>query len=447
MNQYVCRKPFSRYYDRRDSVFCQTCGCKMEDGDKFCPSCGTRVSAPPMTAVSPEPTRAYAEPTKEFPARPTIEYAAADSGIPEEEAHPTMVLDGYEDLSYAQDRFAEPMNPDNPYPFDQPIEPQAKKPVDYQDSFVIQNQPRFQDSGWRDPSQSARRQYKRTTAGRRVVSILLCLLMLLFSFLALIIGTCRIALTESNVRRAYQKGTLADLSITTDEGEKSLSEILMENVVDAKTNKLIPLKKTDVDRFLQGSVVNNFTENLVVDFTQFFIFGKTPGLLNSKSITDFLSSISRDIDQQISYAMSDQDIQYIGQRIDGGDLSFLSIDSNGGYFKVKYGVDPFIISNAFSVWSLAICAGLAVVCVILIFAVNHGNAPAGLSFNGTTMILFGTLNTLIAAALLILSLIKKIFLLSELLRLIAFSMGAVSIVILILGILFAVIKTVLRNRI
>lgn len=427
----------------------------MDASDKFCPACGAKNVSDPTREWQPEErTKEYApEATREYLPNMTREYAPVDSGaaaaIPdfEEEDNRTVVLDGYNDPSYYGDDFAEQMNRQQSYQQDFYGQPQPQRPKSYQDSFNQTNPPRFTDSGWVDPNQSTRKSYRKTTAGRKAVSIILCLLMLLFSSCALFIGSARIALNENSVRKAYQKGTIADLTVNTDKGEQTLTDVFLDNVVDAKTNVPIPLERTAVETFLRSATVNNFTENLVVDFTQFFVFGKTPSLLNSREITRFLTSISDDINSRINYSMSEDDINYIGQRIDGGDLSFLSIDDNGGYFKQKYNFDPKLLSSVFSVWALAVCAGLALLCVIMIFVINHGNAPAALSFNGTTMIIFGVLNTLIAAGMLILSLIKPVFLISDLLRGLAFATGGISIAILIIGIIFSVIKTVMKNRI
>lgn len=433
----------------RDLVFCQSCGSKIGDNDKFCTVCGATVHAARAAHVQPPAkTAVYGPaPTKEYGSEPTKVYGDGYSGA---DTEANWIPDAQEEMTVIADarprRYAEPLNPDNPYPIGS-YRQQDKSPADYRDSFVIQNTPRFTDSGWQDPSRSTKKQYHPTTAGRRVASFFVCLLFLLFGFAAMLIGSSRIAFSERNVRKAYGKGSLADLKIDTNEGEKTLAQILMDNVIDAKTNLPIPLEEKAVNRFLQGSSINSFVENLTVDFSQFFVFGRTPTLLNGAAITDFLSSISETISDEISYSMSDEDIRYIGQRIDGGDLSFLSIDKNGNYFKQKYGVDPYLISNLFSVWVLIICAGLALICVALVFVINHGNLPAGFAFNSRVMIVFGVLNTMIAASLLILSFIKKIFLLSELLRGFAFAMGGVSIAVLAIGIVFAVIKSVLRNRI
>ena len=427
-------------------MICKSCGCIMDDTDKFCPACGAKAESD-KTAVYQSPA-----PTREYNPSPTKEYAPVDSGYaanaPEPEVdNRTMVMDGYHEPSAYAESYAQPLNPRGGYPQDYYGQQRPQTPQPYQDSFEQQSQPRFEESGWEDPDRSERRRYERTTPGRRLASIFMCLMLLLFSFFAMMIGTARLGLTEDNVRKAYQKGSLADLRINTEKGEQSLGQVLMDNVVDAKTNLPIQLDGSAVDSFLRTPLINNFTENLAVDFTQFFVFGKTPSLLNSGEITKFLTSISGEIKEQINYSMSEEDIETIGKRIDGGDLSFLSIDANGGYFKTKYGFSPYTISSFFSVWALGICAGLALLCMVMVFVINHGNLPAGLSFNGGTMIIFGVLNTLIAAALLIFSYLKPIFLVGELLRSCAFAMGAISIVVLVVGILFSVIKTVLRNRI
>lgn len=392
-----------------------------------------------------------AEPTNEYSAPQTQVYGDPfDGGDAFEsrpvEDSPTVVLDRIDAEPQHPPRYAEAINQDNPYPSSGAY-PQRQPSGDYRDSFVMENTPRFQESRWQDPSRSRKSTYHPTTAGRRVASFFVCLLMLAFGFMTLIIGSCRIAFTESNVRKAYNKGTLADLKLSTDEGEKTLTQVLMDNVVDSETNLPIPLQETAVNQFLSGSRMNTFAENLAVDFTQFFIFGRKPSLLNGTAVTEFLTSISEEIEESISYSMSASDIRYIGQRIDGGDMSFLSIDENGNYFKQKYGIDPYVISSVFSVWMLILCAGLFIVCAALVFVIHHGNPPAGFSANGKAFIFFGVLNTLIAAGLLVFSFIKNIFLVSELIRGFAFAMGGISIAVLIVGIVFSVIKTIFRNQI
>lgn len=424
-------------------MFCRSCGKELSDNSRFCPVCGAPVA---------EQTKEYSDPqTRVYGAPQTKVYGDAfDGGDAFEsrpvEDSPTVMIDGIDVEPQYPPRYAQAINQDNPYSSSGAY-PQKQSSGDYRDSFVMENTPRFQESSWQDPSRSRRKAYHPTTAGRRVASFFVCLLMLLFGFAALLIGSSRIAFTESNVRKAYHKGSLADLKVDTDEGEKTLTRILMDNVVDSETYLPIPLEETAVNLFLSGSRINTFAENLAVDFTQFFIFGRKPSLLNGAAVTEFLTSISDEIKDSIAYPMSAGDIRYIGQRIDGGDLSFLSIDENGNYFKQKYGVDPYVISTAFSVWMLILSAGLFVLCIVLVFVIHHGNLPAGLAANGKAFIFFGVINTLIAAGLLVFSFIKNIFLVSELIRGFAFVMGGISIAVLIVGIVFSVIKTVLKNRI
>ncbi len=423
-------------------MYCNSCGCRMDENDRFCPACGAKNDTLHTSVYGSK------DATREYHPDQTKEYAPVDSGAAanaaEDEDSHTMVLDGF-NASYQED-FAEPFSPRRAYP-PESYGPQPVQPRGYDDPFDRMSQAETGEYDWQDTAPSPYRQYRRTTAGRRVLSILMCLMMLLFGFFAMVIGSLRLGLTEDNIRKAYQKGTLADLRLETDQGEQSLGQIFMSNVVDAQTNLPITLDGKAVDAMLRTSFINNFTENLVVDFTQFFIFGEKPNLLNSSAIVGFLRSVGGELKEQIGYALSEADIEFIGKRIDGGDLSFLSIDGNGGYFKQKYGFNPYTIPSFFSVWALALCGGLALLCMIMIFVINYGNFPAGLSFNGTTMIVFGVINTLIAGGMMILSYLKNIFLLSDLLRNLAIAMGAISIVVLVVGIVFSIIKTILRNRI
>ena len=426
-------------------MFCQSCGCKMDDHDRFCPNCGTRNELPL--------TREYEQPaqTREYQPEHYSQYAPVDSGYAaaeperEEENERMTELDGYAHPSYYQDDYAEPLNRDRRYRNENGDRMQTP-PQSYQDSFVQQDPPRFGESGWEDSYAPKRKAYTKTTAGRKAASIMLCILMLLFGSCALTVGTARLALSENNVRRAYQKGSIADLKFDTAEGEKTFTQLFIENVVDAKTGMSIPLDTAEVEAFLRSQNINSFTENLLVDFTGFFIFGKTPTMLNSTEITKFLTSLSGEIEQKIGYSMSGEDIRFIGQRIDGGDLSFLSVDENGGYFQQKYGFSPKAISTAFSLWALIACSGLALLCVIMIFVINNGNLPAGLSFNGTAMIIFGILHVLIAAGILVMSYLKPVFFLADIMRGVALVSGGISLVVLVIGIILSAVKTVLRNR-
>ena len=430
-------------------MFCNSCGCKMDEHDRFCPRCGTR-NEQPLTREYQQPA-----PTKEYVPQQNTQYAPVDSGYaaaaPEIDDDPqTTILDGGENAAYYRESYAEPINQDRRYQHEHGERMQSP-PQTYQDSFIQQNEAqdpsRFSDSGWKDPSQSKRKPYTKTTPGRKAASILLCIMMLLFGATTLTIGTARLALSENNVRRAYQKGSLADLRVETEEGEKTFTQVFMENLVDARTGEPIPLDTLQVEAFLRSQNINSFAENLLVDFTGFFVFGKTPKLLNSTEITAFLTSISNEIRDKTGYSMSDADIRYFGQRIDGGDLSFLSIDENGDYFRQKYHFDPKSISVAFSLWVMLACAGLTLLCIVMIFVINHGNLPAGLSFVGSTMIIFGVLHVMVSAGLLVMTYIKPVFFLTDITRGVALISGGISLAVLVIGIILSAVKTVLRNRI
>ena len=461
MNTYIIDLPAGecpRSINRSDCVFCRTCGAKLNDDALFCTSCGERMpAAQNASSGQPDPTKPaartieydaptkeYVIPTKEYVREKTTDNPVLTDELPSED--PTVLADNF-DVYPSREVYAEQLYSRDPYGGDQAARPQAKKPLDYRDSFTMEEKPRFDDSGWEDHRRSRRKPYQPTSAGMKFLSFLLCLLMLFFGFCAMLIGASRIAFSEKNVRKAYQKGSLADLKITTDDGEKSIAELFTEGIVDADTYQAIPLTDHAAESFFEGSEINTFAENLAVDFTGFFIFGKTPSLLNADAITSFLSSAETNIGGQITYRMSGDEIDIIGQRINGGDLSFLSIDSDGGYFKQKYGMDPNMISRMFSPTSLAVCTGIVLLCMILNFIIHRRDPAFGFGSNGATMILFGVLNTFIAAGLLILSFLKNIFLLSELLRGFTFAMGGVSLSVLVIGIIFAVLKTVFRNRI
>ena len=97
----------------------------------------------------------------------------------------------------------------------------------------------------------------------------------------------------------------------------------------------------------------------------------------------------------------------------------MSIDSSGGYFKQKYGLDPHIISTLMSVWLMVVSFVMTAVFVGLLFFINLKNPIHSLKLGGKTFIIFGAAHFFIAALMFIVGAAKNTFFISGVLKAIA----------------------------
>ena len=279
-----------------------------------------------------------------------------------------------------------------------------------------------------------------------MLCIVLCLLTALFSFITMAIVTARVGLTANHVRAAYREGDLRDMTVLTESGSVSLAELIMSSAVSVRTGEPIGLSRERAEAFLKKTTVNQFAENILADYAGCFVFGEEPAYLNADKIGNFLSLVSFDARQEIGCYIPDQEITAFKQRINGGDLSYLSIDRSGGAFKQHYGVDPGTVSAVFSVWVLIASAAMTLACILLVFILCSKNLPAGLGYNGVTLTAFGAGNLFLTVAGMIIASVSHVFFLSALLRTLMMVMGSCSIAVLIAGILMLLLRSRLRKN-
>ncbi len=290
------------------------------------------------------------------------------------------------------------------------------------------------------------RVYYPPSSGVKTLSVVLCILICVFGSLAVMIASVRIGANEQNVRASFRSGTLADLVINTAEGEKSFSDMVAEGAVDAKTEEKVELDKNVIRDYLKRNSVNDFVEQMAVDYAECFVNGKTPVNLNADAIGNFLGTQSYDFAHETGYVIPKASINKIKDRINGGDLSYMSIDSSGGYFKQKYGLDPHIISTLMSVWLMVVSFVMTAVFVGLLFFINLKNPIHSLKLGGKTFIIFGAAHFFIAALMFIVGAAKNTFFISGVLKTIALGAGTFALGAVIIGIGCVLLKGALEKN-
>ena len=163
-------------------MFCGNCGSKVEDGVRFCPTCGAALAAVPGTAPAAEQTpsapvtEAVQQPVEQAPAAqsqyiqpeqpsaPYVQPAQAQFTQPEQPAQPAPYAQP------AQPQYTQPEQPAQPAPYAQPAQPQFTQPEQPAQQFGAPSQPaqpaQFgQPDQFAQPVQPAPKKKKKGKAG------------------------------------------------------------------------------------------------------------------------------------------------------------------------------------------------------------------------------------------------------------------------------------------
>ena len=140
------------------------------------------------------------------------------------------------------------------------------------------------------------------------------------------------------------------------------------------------------------------------------------------------------------------DTSALKNEINGGDLSFLSIDGDGGYFYRHYHLNPRLPATFLSLPILIICGVIVVLCIVMLFAINSSNLPAGLRFNGVVLIVIGSIAGLTAIGCLILTFIAKFWIITDLLWQMVLWSGVIGGGLLLIGVVMMIVAGVLSRR-
>ncbi len=278
-----------------------------------------------------------------------------------------------------------------------------------------------------------KKEYKKTTALGKTVTVILTVFLFLFGFVALTVASFRIGMTENNVRYSYRTGKLSDFSVSTASGKTGLVKLITDGACDAETGEHVELEKKKVKEILEKPYVNRFAEDVLVDYAGYLVFGKDPENLTADAICRFLSSVSNDLKYGTGYSIPAREIESVRERITGGDLNHLNAGDEDGKATFK-GFDLRAFPVLFSLWSLIICCVVSAGLIALIFVVNRKNPPAAFGSAGTALTLFGSVNLIIALSACIVAAVNNNFFISPMVRIVAMSGGTVCRAVVAVGI-------------
>lgn len=303
------------------------------------------------------------------------------------------------------------------------------------------------DDGYMTAPEEPRGKYRRTTTGKRLGSILLCLLtaVLLFGIVANV--SVRMAMTDDAIRDAADSEKLVSQKLIGSAGEESAVRFVRVLIGEDEAEAYGVTDDMITAALRKGTLSRVFSE-ILTGYTDYFLNNKDSEVLNSDYLTAELDRFNSDLSQAVGM---DGDYDWIrkdriAERINGGDLSMLSIDENGGAFYQRYGVNPKVIATACSPVVLIILGAIVLLCLLMIFVINSSNLPAGMSFSGVTMLIVGGLCLALSLGGLVVSFIKNIWLLTELLRRLAIWMGIFGAALLLIGLVMIIISGSLKKR-
>lgn len=346
---------------------------------------------------------------------------------------------------YGSPQYGVPQYGAAPYVAPQPADPTASDARDADVHNRAERPAPGYGDGYTDEPVTEEGKYRRISPGKRVGSVFMCIFMAMLMLSVVMLSTTHLALTDKNIRDACSADDLGSKELVTDHGNMTAAEFLREQI-----RRVSPYYDDISDAALNASFRDGrfaaLVEDVLTDYADYFLRGKDPTHLNASYITGALSGVNRGISDAVGYDVAAFDTNEIALRIDGGDLSFLSIDEDGGHFYSHYGVKPGVLATLLSPTVLIICFAIVVLFIVLIFAINSSNIPTALLFNGVVMVIIGGLSLLMALGYLIVSFVKDIWIVTPLLRLIALWCGVIGLAIFLIGLAQVIIARKLKKK-
>ena len=445
-----------------DALFCPLCGCRVDPAAHAADDTGELTDALNRLAMSDDATDSGAEYRElaERLDRMDAAYPASDDATPFG-YEPEPACQPYRNADWYAPPVQEQQPAYQPYGYVNPV-PEPQQPYGYADAYSYspdnEQTPRYPEAPPKEPretedfedgydAQPAEKPgaYRKTSAGKRVASVFICILMALMLLYVVTNLTIRLTLTEKNIRSATDSEKLVTQHLITDIGDTTALDYLHRLI---GSNKLAEYHVTDetLKSVLKGGRISTLTANILNDYTRYLLNDQEPTHLNGSYISQELERFNDDLSNAAGYPIRAFDPNKVYESVNGGDMSFLSIDSSGGYFYRHYQFNPKTTAMIFSLPILIISAVIALLCLVMIFALNSQNPPAGLRFCGVVLVVVGCLFMLSAIGCLVVTFIKDIWIVTELLRQAALWMGVISGVMLTVGALMLVIAGALIKR-
>lgn len=340
-------------------MFCRRCGTKLGENVLFCPNCGCKVE----NAV--------------FKDEPSSVYSNGETDLKKTSASYDYGQQNYEPDSEEFLHGVTEYNPGNDYS------------AEYNDNF--------DQSDKTDKTGNA----SKSSIGKRIISILLSVLLCIFSLSAMLIGVVRISFDEENVTEILNDIDLTEIKINVDGTSENIADyvvtIISDDVIDEYN-----ITADTVESILEDDDIKVFLINGVNDYISFFVKGEDFSELDSEKIINFLKDNESKIYDESGYRLTENDYKYLEDEINGGSLKFLTTDG----FKDTLNFNADIVSMFFSIPFLIIFISLAVLVAVFIFFLNECKIKYLFSYVGMSEIISGSILLLVAAGIFIVSILE-----------------------------------------
>ena len=395
-------------------MFCPQCGKQLPDGAKFCAACGASLTRVPTQAAQPvvQPVQAPVPPAVTPPVQ------SQPIQTPPVQAQPIQTQP-----------VQAPVYPEAP----QTPPPAAPDPNPVKESVV-----RTSPSG-----------------GLRVLSFLLCFLLLIMGLCTSLLGAAR---WELDPDRLYYRVLDLDLSQTTmpdENGESVPLAQYIQQVCKIDFQDEYGIDEAGLNRLLNAEFLKKFVADNLANYTDTLLRDAPLKPLTREKLVDFLRYNDKEIKNLTGFSFVDY--EYAGQMdkineyldvysLDGifNELGTRTLDES--FLEENLGMHLDAVKTIFSLWVLLALCGVCLLLLILIFVVLHRYPRSAFGHSGGTLLILGILDLILGAGGMLALKITKLGTLERFANPMLIFLLIVGGALLLLGIVFLLIKGAFKHK-
>ena len=282
---------------------------------------------------------------------------------------------------------------------------------------------------------------EKSSIGSRIVSIILCIFLFIFSLSAMTVGVTRTVLSKSNVRAICSEVELSKVNVVYNGKSVYLTDFIM-GVVSEDAVERYGISKKNVEKILDNKTINNYIEDATVEYVAYIAFGEEPEILDTESILNMIRDCSGVIYEETGFEFIEYDFEDLEQEIENGSLRFLVVTELDNVLVF----DPSIVSVVFPIPVLVILSVLSVAMIVLLLLCNKCKIKYVFAYTGMTSIILGAMLLLSALASFILSVVSDVYLVGVLLKAVILNLAIFGLIALVLGIIMFVLYRTVFNK-
>ncbi len=376
--------------------FCRECGNPIEENDKFCYHCGTRVHSIPQPEVPVAPAaEAYIPPVPEVPV--VIEEPVAPlpaepeiSVLPEVPVYTQPPEPSYREPSYIPPVYTPPVyaapEPPSVYP---PVPPAPAPETSAKPQKVKKEKPQ------KSQKLSNPRALPKRSGGNVFCCVLICILIFLLMLPTVLLVNVRMAAEEAHVLSTLQRIQLnempaKDVFVDIDDDRSMLDWACqyLNKYIGSEVSHWDGLEPKALSTLLESTTLTELLAETISGLMTDVIDGTILASLEASDIEAFLEDNSRILEKKLDAVLSDDDRAEIAAQVMellGNDkLSLKSLP-----LSTRRSLE--VVTTALSVVTLALLGILIVLLIALLFVANRKYIMAGIHDTGVVLVVLGAL--------------------------------------------------------